>query len=188
MRTRQSGCGLFLVAACLVVFGASQPVPAHDAKPAWNQEKNVKDAAKRLGALQRREGSEAVLKFLEACYKTHMLSETYSQGLESCMAQDYMLSQMLAVIYSKVPPEQLAKMKAPAADVIAASMRGSFQAIFQQYKFSQEQADALKKAVDKHAMPVYVKIMFPKSSKRKEGGGKDVPDAGAPATGGAGKD
>lgn len=176
--------------------GALQPAPALAAKPGWNQVTNVKDAAKRLGALQRAQGSEAVLKFLEACYKTHMLSETYSQGLEACMAQDYMVSQMLAVIYAKVPKEQLAKMKAPAAEVIAASMRGRFQAIFQQYKFSQEQADALKKAVDQHAMPVYVKIMFPKSGKRKDGGKDAAPaagagggaDSGAPAAGGKEKD
>lgn len=135
---------------------------AADAKPEWNLQDNVKDAAKRLGELQRRQGSEAALKFLEACYKTHMLAETYTEGLEACMAQDYMLSQMLAVIYSRVPDEKLNDMKAPTADVIAKSMRARFHAIFEQYKLTQAQADELKKAVDDFGMPIFVQIVFPK--------------------------
>ena len=136
-------------------------------KAEWNQVANVKDAAKRLGELHRRKGSEAALKFLEACYKTHMLAGKYTEGLESCMAQDYMLSQVLAVIYSRVPHDKLKDMKAPTADVIARSMFGRFQAIFQQYQMTQEQADSLKKAVDQHGMPIFVKAVFPKRPKEE---------------------
>lgn len=139
-------------------------------KPEWSQVENVKDAAKRLGDLQRRQGADAALKFLEACYKTHTIAEKYTEGLEACMAQDYMLSQVLAVIYSRMPPDALKAMKAPTADIIARSMRGRFQAIFQQYKFTQEQADGLKKAVDQYGMPIFVKSVFPNR------GSKDKPD------------
>lgn len=151
---------LILLGAAL--FLAALPVQAAKSKRDWNQVENVKGAAKRLGDMHRRQGAEATLKFLEACYKTHMLAERYTEGLESCMAQDYMLSQMLAVIYSRVPADKLKDMKAPTADIIARSMRGRFQAIFQQYKFTQEQADDLRKAVDKYGMPIFVKAVFPK--------------------------
>ncbi|MGE0380506.1 MAG: hypothetical protein AB7O90_06620 [Hyphomicrobium sp.] len=172
--------------AALTFFAASMVLtPAHAADTNWDQTKNVTDAAKRLAEMQRRQGSEAVLKFLEACYKTHMLAEKYTEGLEACMAQDYMLSQLLAVIYSKVPPEKLADMKAPSPEVIARAMRGRFLAIFQQYNISQEQADSLKKAVDEHAMPLFIKLVFPNSSKKKDG---DEPSPHGGAKGGDGSE
>jgi hypothetical protein len=164
---------LVLMGAALLI--AALPVQAAKTKRDWNQVENVKGAAKRLGEMHRRQGAEATLKFLEACYKTHMLAERYTEGLESCMAQDYMLSQMLAVIYSRVPPEKLKDIKAPTAEIIARSMRGRFQAIFQQYQFTQQQADDLRKAVDKHGMPIFVKAVFPK--RNGEGAGQPQPQS-----------
>jgi len=184
IRTRWVGC----LAALVLLGTANASLPAHaaKAKPEWNQIENVKGAAKRLGELQLRQGSEAALKFLEACYKTHMLAEKYTEGLEACMAQDYMLSQLLAVIYAKVPADKLAEMKAPSADVIARAMRGRFQAIFQQYKITQQEADSLKKAVDEHGMPVFIKLVFPNTGKKKEG--ENAPAKDAPAGDGEGGD
>lgn len=149
---------LLAVAALAAPLAQAQ---AAASKPEWNQIENVKDAAKRMGELHRRQGSEAALKFLEACYKTHTIAEKYTEGLESCMAQDYMLSQMLAVVYSRVPDEKLKDMKAPTSEIIVRSMRGRFQAIFQQYKLTQPQADSLRDAVDKHGMPIFIKLVFP---------------------------
>lgn len=166
---RLAVAALALGFACAHAHAAKPPPKA---KAEWNQVANVKDAAKRLGVLHRQQGAEAALKFLEACYKTHMLAEKYTQGLEACMAQDYMLSQVLAVIYSRVPEDKLKDMKAPTADVIARSMRGRFQTIFQQYKFTQEQADSLRKAVDEYGMPIFVKTVFPKRSGDKANDGK----------------
>lgn len=168
-----------------VAMTAGPPARAVAAKAAWNQIENVKGAARRLGVMQRRQGSEATLKFLEACYKTHMLAEKYTEGLESCMAQDYMLSQMLAVIYAKVPIEKLNAMKAPSSDVIARAMRGRFQSIFRQYKITQKQADNLKKAVDEYGMPAFIKIVFPNTDKKKDDA---LPDDENPAGPGAPSD
>ncbi len=169
---------LILTGAALLI--AALPAQAAKTKRDWNQVENVKGAAKRLGDMHRRQGAEATLKFLEACYKTHMLAERYTEGLESCMAQDYMLSQMLAVIYSRVPPDKLKDMKAPTADIIANSMRGRFQAIFQQYKFTQDQADDLRKAVDKHGMPIFIKTVFPKRNGDRGGAPQPQSKDGGP--------
>ena len=56
-----------------------------------------------LRLLHKREGSPGVLKFLDACYRTQLLASEFSQGLESCMAQDYMHTQVLAMVYSRIP-------------------------------------------------------------------------------------
>ena len=85
------------------LLGAS---PVHAAKGDWDHTANIKDAAGRLAALHKREGSPGVLKFLDACYRTHLLASDFTKGLEACMAQDYMHTRVLATIYAKLPVDQ----------------------------------------------------------------------------------
>ncbi len=87
--------------------------PAHAAPGKWDHAANIKDAAERLAKLHKREGSTGVLKFLDACYRTHLLASEYTKGLEACMAQDYMHTKVLATIYAKLPPEQLEALARP---------------------------------------------------------------------------
>lgn len=134
---------------------------ASAARETWNHVANIKDAAKRLGELHRREGSAGVLKFLDACYRTQMLASEYTAGLESCMAQDYMHSQVLAQIYARIPQADRVRMGTPAPEDIARSMGARFVAAFRQYKISTKQAEAFKKMVDKDGMPIFLKTVFP---------------------------
>ncbi len=147
------------VAVLAMCFGASSHALA--AKETWDHVANIKDSAKRLGELHKREGSQGVLKFLDACYRTQMLASEYTAGLESCLAQDYMHSQVLAQIYARIPQEERVKMGTPAPEDIARSMGARFVAAFTQYKISPKQADALKKMVDKDGMPIFLKAVFP---------------------------
>lgn len=164
----RGGFGALLMALCLGMIAAG-PAPAL-AKETWDHVANIKDAAKRLADLHKREGSAGVLKFLDACYRTQMLSSKYTQGLESCMAQDYMHSQILARIYAKIPQADRVRMGVPAPEDIAKSMGQRFVAAFSQYKIGIKQADAFKKMVDKDGMPIFVQSVFPP---RKPGDGDD---------------
>ncbi len=134
---------------------------ASAAKETWDHVANIKDAARRLGVLHRQEGSAGVLKFLDACYRTQMLASEYSPGLESCLAQDYMHSQVLAQIYARIPQEQRVRMGTPAPEDIARGMGARFVAAFTAYKISVKQADDFKKMVDKNGMPIFLKSVFP---------------------------
>jgi hypothetical protein len=171
--TIRGGFGGLLMALCLGVIAAA-PSPA-SAKETWNHVANIKDAAKRLATLHKREGSAGVLKFLDACYRTQMLSSEFSQGLESCMAQDYMHSQILARIYAKIPQADRVRMGVPAPEDIAKGMGQRFVAAFTQYKMSVKQAEAFRKMVDKDGMPIFVKSVFPP---RKNKSGDDDDAAG----------
>lgn len=131
------------------------------AKEAWDHVANVKDAAKRLADLHKREGSAGVLKFLDACYRTQMLASEYSRGLESCMAQDYMHSQVLAQIYARIPQAERVRMGVPAPEDIANGMGQRFVAAFKQYKISTKKAEAFRQLVQKNGMPIFVKSVFP---------------------------
>jgi hypothetical protein len=162
-----SCCGILLA---LALFAASS---AAAAKESWDHVANIKDAAARLALLHRREGSPGVLKFLDACYKTQLLASEFSQGLESCMAQDYMHTQILAMIYSRIPDDDRKRLGTPTPQAIANSMGQRFVAAFSQYKMSVKDAEAFKKLVDKNGMPVFVKAVFPP---RKPG------DSGKPET------
>ena len=147
-----------------VMVSALLVVPAHAAKPDWDMAANIKEAAKHLAKLHRSQGSQGVLKFLDACYRTHTLASEFNRGLEACMAQDYMHSQVLAVIYARLPEEARTKSKMPSPDFIAKSMGARFSSIFSQYNYTPAQADDFKKSVDKHGFPIFLKAVFPKDA------------------------
>jgi hypothetical protein len=155
--------------AALIVLSVA--VPDARAKESWDHVANIKDAAKRLAVLHEREGSVGVLKFLDACYRTQMLASEYSQGLESCMAQDYMHTRVLAKIYAAIPEDERAKMGVPSPEAIADGMGKRFVAAFSQYKISTKQAEAFKKMVDKNGLPLFVKSVFPKEKAGESGDG-----------------
>ena len=148
---------LTILAAALVL--ATLPAAAN---PQWDRVANVKDAAQRLAALHRQQGSNGVLKFLDACYRTHTLASEFSQALESCMAQDYMHSRILAEIYGRLPEAERARLNTPTPALIARTMNDRFAAVFQQYKVSRSEAEAFRKLVDTYGMPVFLKAVFPK--------------------------
>lgn len=128
----------------------------------WDHVANIKDAANRLAVLHKAQGSAGVLKFLDACYRTHLLAESFSQGLEACMAQDYMHTQVLASIYSRLPQEAIDKMHAPSPKDLADGMGKRFVLAFSQYKVSVTDADDFRKLVDKYGFPIFIKAVFPK--------------------------
>ena len=158
-RFRGSLIGAALVALAVATSAAS-------GKETWDHVANIKDAAKRLGELHQREGSAGVLKFLDACYRTHMLASEFTQGLESCMAQDYMHSQVLAKIYAAIPEADRQRMGTPSPEQIATGMGQRFVAAFSQYKMGVKEAEAFKKLVDKNGLPVFVKAVFPKADSK----------------------
>ena len=136
----------------------------------WDRAANIKDAAERLGALHRREGTQGVIKFIDACYRTHMLASEYNKGLEACLAADYMHSRVLAEIYARVPAEERAKNKAPSPELITNTMAARFGRAYQQYKVPAAEADVFKKLVDTHGFPLFVKVIFPKAQAEPESG------------------
>jgi hypothetical protein len=75
---------------------------------------------------------------------------------------------MLAQVYSRVPPEALAKMGAPSPEVIADAMGRRVVAAFAQYKMSAAYGDELKRLVDEHGVPVYLKVVFPEAVKEMD--------------------
>jgi hypothetical protein len=148
-----------------VVLGATAHGSVVNAAPGkWDHVANIKDAATRLAKLHKREGSQGVLKFLDACYKTHLLASDYTKGLESCLAQDYIHTRVLATIYSKLPADQRQRLGIPSPELIAGGLNQRFVQSFTQYKVTIADAEDFKKQVDTHGFPLFVKSVFPKGT------------------------
>lgn len=156
--------GLAGSATCAAAEIEAMPATA----PAWDKVANIKDAATRIAKLQASKGAEAAYKFIDACYRTHSLGETYSPAFESCIAQDYLQTKMLVQIYSRTPPETLKKFGSPSPEALSQSGGRRIVAAFAQYKIPVTQANEFKELVDKHGVPVFVNIVFPGSAKQAE--------------------
>jgi len=157
-RLRRRLAGALLAAPLLL---AATGAMATAGKPDWDQVENIKDAATRLAQMQRTQGATRAFAFIEACYKTHSLSSNYTKAFEACIAQDYLETQVLALIYSRMPPETLKKLGAPSPEVLANTMGQRIAAAFATYDMPVERVRAFKKLVDEHGFPVFFKALFP---------------------------
>ena len=131
---------------------------------------NIKDAAKRLARAARRARSpRRALKFLEACYRTHMLASKYHAGPRVLHGAGlHALAGAGRHLSPRCRRRTRREMKAPVArDHRAIDARDAFRRSSRSTRFNQKQADSLKKAVDTHGMPLFIKSVFPESGKKQ---------------------
>ena len=131
------------------------------AEPDWDQAANIKDAATRLAQIQRTQGATKAFQFIDACYRTHRLSSTYTKAFEACIAQDYLETQILTLIYGRLSPDTLKRMGAPTPQVLTSMMLQRVGASFAQYNVSKERIAEFKKNIDEHGFPLFFKTLFP---------------------------
>lgn len=143
------------------VFGMSTTSLVGAQNPDWDQVANIKDAALRLAQMQRTQGAARAFTFIDACYKTHGLSSEYTKAFEACIAQDYLETQILALIYSRLSPGALKRMGAPTPDLLAETMNRRVGAAFAQYKVTGERVAEFKKNVDEQGFPLFFQALFP---------------------------
>lgn len=148
------------VSAVLLVTGLMLPAAAATA-PDWDQVANIKDAALRLAHMQRTRGATKTFEFIDACYRTHSLSSQYTKAFEACIAQDYLETQVLALIYSRLSPQTLQRMGAPTPEVLAQTMGKRISSAFANYEVPAENVQAFKELVDVHGFPVFFQALFP---------------------------
>jgi hypothetical protein len=171
--------GLLAIGAAAVIgLSTTSLVAAHD--PDWDQVQNIKDAAMHLAQMQRTQGATKAFAFIDACYRTHSLSSDYTKAFEACIAQDYLETQILTLVYSRMPPENLKRMGAPSPQMLAETMARRVGAAFAQYKVPKERIAEFKRNVDEHGFPLLFKTLFPNVK-------PPVPSAAPPSDPPAGK-
>ena len=171
---------LALLIAVLVGFSAPALLAAED--PDWDQVENIKEAATHLARIQQAQGATAAFNFIDACYRTHKLSSSYTRPFEACIAQDYLETQVLTLVYSRMPPEALQRMGAPSPERLVTSMTHRVGAAFAQYNVSKERIAEFKRNIDEHGFPLLMRMLFPEM-KLPDGAQKPETEQGAsPAT------
>ncbi len=168
MKLRSRQLRLILAGLAGATTFASSVTAEVTEKPAWDQVANIKDAAARLGQLHRARGAKGAYDFIDACYRTHSLAENYGAAFESCIAQDYLETKVLAQVYARMPPDVLQKLGAPSPQLLAESMGRRIVAAFAHYKVGTVYAEDLKKLVDEHGFPIFLKIIFPEAAQEME--------------------
>ena len=156
-------CALARVMTIAAVMCAAQTASAKTA--GWDQVANIKEAATHLGKIQKRQGATKAFDFIIACYKTQGLASKYSKYFEACIAQDYIHTQTLALIYSRLAPDALKKLRVPTPQQLSQAMGQRVTVAFQKYSISVAEAEAFKKLVDKYGFPTFASIVFPKGVK-----------------------
>ena len=153
---------------CATAFAAAGTAAcAAFEKPDWDQKANIKDAALRLAELQRTQGASKAFGFIDACYRTQSLNSNYTKGYEACIAQDYLETQILALVYSRLPPESLKKMGAPTPQLLADSMGKRIAQAFATYKVPSSEVEHFHKLVDEEGFPVFFEALFPNAKPPK---------------------
>jgi hypothetical protein len=149
------------------VFGTMIAVSVASAQaPKWDRIANIKEMGTHIGTLQRNQGADKAMSFIDACYRTHSLGSVFSKSFEGCIAADYMLAQALVAVINRVPPEELRKSgSAVPADIIKA-VQSRIHAGFGQYGMDAAQANAFLALVDTHGMPTFLSAVFPKAAPR----------------------
>jgi len=127
----------------------------------WDRVANIKNAAVRIGRIQRAKGAEVAMTLISNCYKTHTLFERYSQGFESCLVQDHLETRVLVEIYSRMQPEALRRIGAPSKESLIRANVARYSVTLAKYKFPQPFGNELRKLADKHGWPVFIKTVFP---------------------------
>jgi hypothetical protein len=144
---------------------ASAQAPKSAAK--WDQIANIKEMATHIGALQRRQGADKALAFIDACYRTHSLGSVYSKSFEGCIIADFLLAQALVAVINRVPADDLRKKNMAAPDDIIRAVQTRIGSAFGQYAIAGPEANAILALVDKHGMPVFLSAVFPKAASDK---------------------
>ncbi len=158
--SRAACIGVLFVMSAAGSIATAIALAAEDA-PKWDQVENIKEAATRLAQIQRTQGATKAFAFIDACYRTHSLSTDYTRAFEACIAQDYMETQVLTLVYSRMPPETLKKMGAPTPQMLAGTMMRRVGAAFGQYKISKERVAEFKRNVDEQGFPLFFQTLFP---------------------------
>jgi hypothetical protein len=150
---------LIALGTAFILWSAGAGVAA--GKPDWDRVANVKSAAVQIGGIQKRDGVDRAFKFIGACYKTHGLASAYSKAFEGCIAQDYIQSRALSLVYDRVDAATLKRMGSPTSEQIMMSLNARLNSAFSKYEIPVRDGQDFVRLVETQGVPVFLSIVFP---------------------------
>jgi hypothetical protein len=157
-----------LAAALSGLLAADASAQAPATAPKWDRIDNIKNVATHIGGVQRSQGADKALAFIDACYRTHSLGSAYSKSFEGCIVADYLLAQALVAVINRVPAEDLRKTGMAAPEDILKAVNTRVSSAFGQYGIAAPEANAFVALTVEHGMPAFLKAVFPNAGAGKK--------------------
>ena len=149
------------VAARATDCAAAWPPCEAGIRPDWNRISTIKEAATRIAILQRDSGPKAVFRSIDDCYKRVAQAAKHGEALEACIAQDYLVSHVLAERYLKLSPAVLEELAGATPEDLMVAMGLRIASATKDFPISFPFVEKLKGQIDSYGHPVYVGIAFP---------------------------
>jgi hypothetical protein len=145
-------------AFALAVLGTN--VAAQTAAP--DRVRNIENAAAEIGAIQKKSGSDGAFAAINACYKRELARATaLTPQLEACMAQDIVVSQVTATLYSRISAEGRGMAGGEEPDALLKAMTGRVVGTMARFKVPQDDARVFSGIVKTRGMEAYGRAQFP---------------------------
>ena len=134
--------------------------PSAQAKFAsWDRENNIKEAAVMLVISQDMNGANGARVEVNQCYQQFVIfEEAFTKKMEYCLAQDIMLAQITAAIYSQVSEKALEMTGSPPPAAILNAMDGRVSDTFERLDLSNRRKKELFRLVEEVGMPAFLEF------------------------------
>lgn len=130
----------------------------------WDRVKNITESAQRLAQREKSQGAAETYRFIANCYATELLAESFNQGLESCIVEDYIHSRVTADVYSRIDEATRKRAGAPSGEALLGAMTQRLASAFAHYNVSETEARRLVDLIVKHGVPAFTKARFDKAT------------------------
>jgi hypothetical protein len=154
--------------AGVVAAGGIASAQAPKSAQKWDQVANIKEMATHIGNVQRNQGADKAMSFIDACYRTHSLGSVYSKSFEGCIVADFLLAQALVAVINRVPAEELRKTGMAAPEDIMKAMQKRVSSAFDQYSISSADAQAFIALTERQGLPAFLLTVFPKAGVKSQ--------------------
>ncbi|MEG6509156.1 hypothetical protein V6C03_09250 [Methyloligella sp. 2.7D] len=122
---------------------------------------NIQAAAKKIAALQGKEGGEAAVAEVNACYARELKgATTVTPGIEGCMMQDIAVSRLFSAMDDRHTPEERKEKGIPDPQQGLQDMALRIQNMFNHFNMPDGSINQFVALVDEYGMEVYRKTLI----------------------------
>jgi hypothetical protein len=124
---------------------------------------NINKAAAEIAAIQEKSGANGAFAAINECYQRELaVAKSLTRGLETCMTQDIIVSNITAVFYGQMSENARKMAKVPEPGAVKDAMIQRVVGTARRFKVPEEDAREFRRLVQQHGMQAYGQTRFPK--------------------------
>jgi hypothetical protein len=131
--------------------------------------RNIENAATEIAKIQKAEGANGAFKSIAECYKRELSdAPTLTLKLEACMAQDIIISQITAALYSSMPAAARGMGGVSTPDAVMKAMEDRVVGTMGRFHVPQDDALAFSGIVKTKGVEAYARARAPEQFPEKK--------------------